>query len=95
MTDDELRAEIRELHRHFESATAEIRRHFDVTTEELKRRDELLAEAIAHLDEKIDRKVAALTDEMRTGFAETHALIRTTPATRAAATPSECSTCRA
>ena len=69
MTDDDLKAL-------FERAVGDIRRHFDVTTERFDGRIDLLAESILQVDRKIERTTSEIRDEMRLGFADTHALIK-------------------
>ena len=65
MTDEELR-----------SLFEETRRHFDVVAERLEGRIESVAEAVAVLDEKLEREAADIQAEMRTGFADTQAMIK-------------------
>ncbi len=52
-----------------------LRRHFDVFAERVDKRFDLLTETVLLLDEKLDRNVASIREDMRHGFADTHALI--------------------
>ena len=65
MTDQELKEQ-------FEG----VKRHMDVVAERMGKRFDLLAEGLSLLDEKADRNLTEVREEMKTGFAETHALIR-------------------
>jgi hypothetical protein len=72
----ELRLEMGEtrtqLHAHIDEAKRQLGGEIDA----LKPRFDLLADGIQNLDQKIDREAADIRNEMRTGFANTEALIR-------------------
>jgi hypothetical protein len=69
MTDEDLR-------RLFEGAVSEMRRHFDVSTEDVKREVRIVAEGLTRLDQKLDRTAVDIRGEMRSGFADTQAMIK-------------------
>ena len=73
---DRSAAETREyVDRSIDQSAAETRRQFEATAERLESKIELVAESVVRVDEKIDRETAAIREEMRRGFADTHALI--------------------
>lgn len=69
-------ARLDETNRRIETSSVDLRRHFDLTLERLGDRFDSLAEATALLDEKLDRRTNSIEEEMRRGFADTHAMIK-------------------
>lgn len=53
-----------------------MRRHLDVYAEDVNRKFELVAEGLQSLNDKIEREASDIRDEMRRGFADTHAMIK-------------------
>ena len=53
-----------------------MRRHFDVTTEGTRHEIRLNAEKVVLLDEELHREAADIRSEIRTGFADTQAMIK-------------------
>jgi hypothetical protein len=53
----------------------ETRRHFEIVAERLNKRVDFAVEGIAAVDQKLDRNAADIREEMRSGFADTQALI--------------------
>ncbi len=90
MTDDELkqlfdamRQDFAALRQEFATdrqvnaqAHAETRRHFDIVTEATRQEIRLVAESVALVDEKLEREATDIRQEMRTGFADTQAMIK-------------------
>jgi predicted nucleic acid-binding Zn-ribbon protein len=90
MTDDELkhlfdamrqeigafRHEVRDEIGTIRQAHVETRRHFDVVTEATRHEIGLVAESVALVGEKLEREATDIRQEMRTGFADTQAMIR-------------------
>ena len=83
MTDEELKEQFEKTWRHFDelrldvhAEVADVKRHMDVVAERMGKRFELLAEGLSLLDEKADRNFGEVREEMKSGFTETHALIR-------------------
>jgi predicted nucleic acid-binding Zn-ribbon protein len=83
VTDEDLRRLFEETRQQIDSSASEtrgyvdeMRRHFDVRFEDIETRFDALAEGVQLLDEKVDRGNSDIRDEMRRGFAETHAMIK-------------------
>jgi hypothetical protein len=83
MTDDELkhlfdamRQELAANRQENAQSHAETRRHFDIVTEGTRQEIRLVVEAVALVDEKLEREASDIRQEMRTGFAETQAMIK-------------------
>ena len=72
----ETRRQVVEVRQENAAAHVETRRHFEVTAERLETKFDTLAETVAHLDERLTREDADIRAEMRSGFAETQAMIK-------------------
>ena len=64
------------MDRHLEAGFAEIRRHFEETAEGLRRHFDLLEERVVSLDQNLDCSMSEIRAEMRDGFAETWAVLK-------------------
>ena len=62
-----------ETTRQIETTSADMRHQFEIAAEHTDSKFERLVEVIALLDEKIDRRTNGIEEEMRRGFADTHA----------------------
>lgn len=71
-----LRQEISDTRRILGEENLETRRHTEVLIEATRHDLQLVAEAVSILDEKLDRTATDIRTEMRTGFGETHAMIK-------------------
>jgi phage shock protein A len=56
--------------------SAENRQYFEVATEAFKGQVQLIAEKVIGVTEELRRETADIRQEMRTGFADTQAMIR-------------------
>lgn len=65
-----------ETRRHVDTTAIETRRLFDVAMTGLKHDILLVVDGVVNLNEKVDRETADIRTEMRQGFGDTHALIR-------------------
>ena len=72
----EVREEIGTIRHENAQAHAETRRYFDIVTEATRHEIRLVAEAVALVDEKLEREATDIRQEMRTGFADTQAMIK-------------------
>jgi tetrahydromethanopterin S-methyltransferase subunit G len=72
---EQIDARLDETNRRIETTSAELRHQFEIAAEHTDSKFERLVEVIALLDEKIDRRTNGIEEEMRRGFADTHALI--------------------
>ncbi len=53
-----------------------LRRHFDVAMEKVSHKLDLLEESLVSLDQNLDRTMSEMRAEMRSGFAETWAVLK-------------------
>ncbi|MEA2488856.1 MAG: hypothetical protein QOH21_648 [Acidobacteriota bacterium] len=73
---DGLESKFAGLETKFDVSVEEMRRHFEVTAEDVKHQVRLVAENVLMVDEKLVREASDIRDEMRTGFANTQAMIK-------------------
>lgn len=59
------------------SALADLRRHFEAIAESLRGDIRTVAEGVLSTDRRMQESVDAIRSELRTGFAETEAVIET------------------
>jgi hypothetical protein len=69
-----------ETTRHIDATFTEmfegLRRHFDVAMEKISHKLDLLEERAVSLDQNFDRTMSEIRAEMRSGFAETWAVLK-------------------
>jgi uncharacterized membrane-anchored protein YhcB (DUF1043 family) len=69
-------AQFRQVRDEITAAKTEMKLHFDSTAERFESKFELLSEGIQNVDQRLGREAADIRSEMRQGFADTQALIR-------------------
>ncbi|HXH38374.1 MAG TPA: hypothetical protein VNN08_07080 [Thermoanaerobaculia bacterium] len=80
MTDDELKRQFEATRQQLEETanrlSAENRQYFEIATEAFKGQVHLIAEKVLGVSEELRREAADIRLEMRTGFADTQAMIK-------------------
>jgi hypothetical protein len=65
-----------EMKRHADAKADEVKRHFDATAEALRGDIRAIARLVIVLADRLDRTASDIREEMRSGFAETQAMIK-------------------
>jgi len=76
MTDEELKRLFESLRTNNEAMHAETRRHFDVALESARDDFKVVADKTQMVGERLTREAEQIRHEMRSGFAETQAMLK-------------------
>jgi hypothetical protein len=71
-----IEADFAGIRRHYIETAEGLRRHFDVAMEKPRHEIRLLQERVVPLDQNLDRRMSEIRAEMRAGFAETWAVLK-------------------
>jgi rubrerythrin len=64
------------IEQHVDEKVAETKQHFDVVVERMESKFGLLSESVDHLAKRLERETKDIRDEVRSGFADTQAMIK-------------------
>jgi hypothetical protein len=65
-----------DMKRHADAKADEVKRHFDATAEALRGDIRVIADSVVAVADRLDRTAMDIREEMRSGFAETQAMIK-------------------
>lgn len=74
--DRHIEADFDEIRRHFDETAEGLRRHFDAAMEKISHKLGLLEERLVSLEQNFDRTMSEIRAKMRSGFAETWAVLK-------------------
>jgi uncharacterized protein Yka (UPF0111/DUF47 family) len=69
-------ADTDEMKRHFQAKADDVKRHFDASADALRGDIRAIADSVIALSDRLDRTAMEIRKEMRSGFAETQAMIK-------------------